>query len=74
MITLDADGQRVEKNEVIFTEVKSCAEGDSFGELSLIEKKPRAATIITSADTDLIVFEKDDFDNILSTIILNKNC
>ena len=66
MIAFDTDGQRIEKNEVIFTEVKSCVEGDSFGELALLEKKPRAATIITSVDTDLIVFEKDDFDNILS--------
>lgn len=66
VITFDSDGQRIEKNEVIFTEVKSLAEGDSFGELALLEKKPRAATIITSSDTELIVFEKDDFDNILS--------
>jgi cGMP-dependent protein kinase len=39
--------------------------GATFGELSLMRHEPRAATIIASADTDLMYLVSTDYDRIL---------
>lgn len=36
--------------------------GDQFGELALLNSKPRAATIMTSEDTSLAILSKKGFD------------
>ena len=41
--------------------------GDSFGELSLIEKKPRAASVICESDSYFLVLDKDAFMRIIAT-------
>ena len=41
--------------------------GESFGELSLIEKKPRAAGVICDTDSYFMVLDKDAFDRIIAT-------
>ncbi|KAL4506921.1 hypothetical protein ABPG72_001342 [Tetrahymena utriculariae] len=40
--------------------------GSMFGELGLLLKKPRAATILAREDTEFAVLNADDFSNILS--------
>ena len=54
------------KTEFILTEVKTLFSGSSFGELALMEKKPRAATIICKEDCCFGVLDKAPFDRILS--------
>lgn len=48
------------------TEVKVLPTGASFGELALIEKKPRAATIICKEECHFGVLDKNAFERILS--------
>lgn len=45
----------------IFEQVKVLEAGDSFGELALRTKKPRAATIHTLEPTVVAVLERDDY-------------
>jgi CRP-like cAMP-binding protein len=40
--------------------------GDSFGQLALIENKPRSASIVCKEDCHFALFEKEPFDGILS--------
>lgn len=48
------------------TNVRVLQAGMSFGELALMEKKPRAATIICREKCYFGVLDKTSFDNILS--------
>ncbi len=41
--------------------------GDYFGEMSLLDEKPRSATARTLTDCCLLALSKDDFDNLLDT-------
>lgn len=43
-------------------------QGESFGELALLENKPRAATIICNDECHFAVLDKKPFDVILSYI------
>lgn len=63
---LSPSGQISQKKEVQLTEVKVAKAGESFGELALLDNKPRAATIITREETCLAVLEKEYYDQILS--------
>ena len=55
-----------EKLDVKLKKVKVLGAGASFGELALMEKKPRAATIKCDTDCHFAVLEKDHFNDILS--------
>ncbi len=55
-----------EKTEFVLTEIKVLHAGSSFGELALMEKKPRAATIRCKEDCVFSVLDKKNFDIILS--------
>lgn len=54
--------------------------GDSFGELSLLDGKPRSASAATLEDSMLLVLEKEDFMNVLrqnfdiSILIMQELC
>lgn len=48
------------------TEVKISKAGDYFGELALIDNKPRAATIKTLEESYFAVLEKQYYNRILS--------
>lgn len=52
--------------EYVLKEIKILNAGLAFGELSLIENKPRAATIICVEDCGFAVLDKKNFDVILS--------
>lgn len=41
--------------------INSLHEGDIFGEMALITNEPRSATIISNNDTEVLVFQKDEF-------------
>lgn len=60
------NGTCLMKTELIRTEIRTLKRGDSFGELALIDNRPRAATIICKEETHLAVLEQKHFNNILS--------
>lgn len=51
--------------EKIPTEVRTLPAGSAFGELALMNSKPRAATIICKEDCQFAVLEKGPFKEIL---------
>lgn len=53
--------ERIEENKI-----KTLKVGDSFGELALLDNRPRSATIICDEDSYFAVLEKQLFDKILS--------
>lgn len=53
-------------DDFVLKEIKVLNAGVSFGELALIENKPRAATIICNDDCGFAVLDKKNFDLILS--------
>ena len=55
-----------EEHEITDVEVKLLTAGDSFGELALLENKPRAATVICKENCHFATIEKQYFDQILS--------
>jgi CRP-like cAMP-binding protein len=40
--------------------------GDSFGELALLDKQPRSASVMALTDGELLEFTKENFDKVLS--------
>ena len=64
------NGKEIEKQEFVLTMVKTMGAGMSFGELALMDKKPRSATITVEQDTAFAVLEKEPFTNILSSCIV----
>ncbi len=54
----------VDGNEVILAILK---QGDMFGEMALLENKPRSATAIAHTDCRLMVVNRNNFDQMVST-------
>lgn len=46
--------------------LKSMGEGDMFGEMALVDRKPRSATAEAATDTDLFVIKNNDLEKIVS--------
>ena len=63
------DGTIETKTEMALTNVRTLFAGNSFGELALMEKKPRAATIICREKCYFGILDKTSFDHILSKIV-----
>jgi CRP/FNR family cyclic AMP-dependent transcriptional regulator len=62
---------QVKKGSKIIRNLKS---GDYFGEISLIDGKPRTASVIAENDVTILVFHKRSFDHLLKTVTgLRKN-
>lgn len=51
-----------------FVDVKTMLEGETFGELALINNDPRAATIYCETDSYFGVIHKNDYDRFLRRI------
>jgi CRP-like cAMP-binding protein len=56
---------RVEKRGKV---INRLASGDFFGEVSLIDRGPRSATIIAETDMTLLVINSKSFDHLLDTV------
>lgn len=65
--------QEITSNNEISNEikVKVLKGGESFGELSLLDNRPRAASVICEQECHLAVLEKQYFDKILSKYFYN---
>lgn len=50
-------------NEKIVAELRDC---DYFGELSLIDKEPRSATVTAKSDLEVLVLERKNFEHLIS--------
>ena len=50
--------------EVVITQL---SEGEYFGEMSLIDEKPRSASIITRSACEISLIQKDDFQRLLAS-------
>ena len=61
----EEDEEMVEVEVEEFTEVASLGSGTGFGELALINEKPRAASIICKVNTTFAVLKKNHFASIL---------
>jgi CRP-like cAMP-binding protein len=48
--------------------VRTLGPGQYFGELSLIDRRPRSATVVSDTDMDLLVLGKREFNSVLSTM------
>lgn len=57
-----------ERNDGYIT-IAKLTNGSSFGELALIESKPRMATIRCLKDCDFIILSKDDYNRIIGTLV-----
>jgi len=55
--------------EKVFTEVRVLPAGSAFGELALLDNRPRAATIVCKEECDFAVLDKQNFIAILSKLI-----
>ena len=52
-----------------FVRVRSLTTGDSFGEIALITKQKRTATIICTEESEFMVLERNTFDRVLSSLL-----
>jgi|SRR4051794_5831171 CRP-like cAMP-binding protein len=50
------------------TKVATLASGDWFGELSLLDRAPRNATVVAETDMDLVVLGQRAFDALLDSV------
>jgi len=66
---INEKGEKIQRIEEVLTEVRTLGIGASFGELALIDNKPRAATIKCRENCDFAVFDKKHFNNILSFLL-----
>lgn len=58
------------KKEKVLTRVAGQGAGYAFGELALLERKPRAATIICEEDCDFAILDKAPFQQILRNCLI----
>lgn len=48
--------------------IRQISAGDFFGEISMIDRKPRTATVISETDVTLLLVNSRSFDHLLDTI------
>lgn len=63
---VDAKGEPIMQE--VLTDARVLPAGSGFGELALMNNKPRAATIVCKEDCEFAVLEKDPFIAILSNL------
>ena len=42
--------------------------GDHFGELSLLDRRPRSASVVCKTDVEILLLSRRDFDRLLDTV------
>ena len=62
------------RREKVLTRVAGQGAGYAFGELALLERKPRAATIVCEEDCDFAVLDKNPFQQILRKTLYTVFC
>lgn len=62
LVPEEAEGQEAMR------EIGVCHKGDSFGELALLKKQPRAATVQCTSECHFAVLSKADFDRIMGKV------
>lgn len=70
---IEEESKKEPKTLLVLTEVKILNSGASFGELALLDKKPRAATIICKENCHFGVLDKNAFERILSIFFFFSN-
>ena len=65
---INEKGETTQHVEYFLTDVRTLQMGASFGELALIDNRPRAATVICKSNCYFAVLEKDHFNIILSIL------
>lgn len=61
-----------EKETFVKKEVLVYNDGGSFGELALVDQKPRAASIIAKSECHVAVLDKSNYNRILSSVMKKK--
>lgn len=69
---INEKGEKIQRVELVLTDVKTLSSGASFGELALLDNRARAATIKCKEITQFAILEKNAFNQILSLFIFNK--
>ncbi|CAK62252.1 unnamed protein product (macronuclear) [Paramecium tetraurelia] len=60
-------GKQKDKFHEELKEITTLKDGEYFGELALLERKPRGADIVAMTDCFILELDKDSFDRIMST-------
>ncbi|CAD8155566.1 unnamed protein product [Paramecium octaurelia] len=60
-------GKKRDKYHEQIKEIMTLNDGDYFGELALLERKPRGADVISVTDSFILGLDKDSFDRIMAT-------
>lgn len=58
--------EKITKNSQNFIHIGNIEQGDTIGEMALIDTLTRSATVRASETTALVLLTKKDFDNLLS--------
>jgi CRP-like cAMP-binding protein len=56
---------RIPRCYIVKVPLAELTSGDSFGELALIQKAPRQATVVTVTPTEVIVLDKPTYDAVI---------
>lgn len=67
---INNDGTITKNIQEVSIFLKNLKQGQAFGELALIDKKPRSATIMTKDNCDFGVIDKETFEKIISNFLI----
>jgi CRP/FNR family transcriptional regulator, cyclic AMP receptor protein len=65
LVVIAEGSARVQRKGVDIARLQS---GEAFGEIALLDGKPRSATVITDTSSVLLIVEKRSFDSLLETV------
>jgi CRP/FNR family transcriptional regulator, cyclic AMP receptor protein len=65
LVVIAEGSARVQRKGVDIARLQS---GEAFGEIALLDGKPRSATVVTETSSVLLIVEKRSFDSLLETV------